>query len=331
MILHLDKNTPNKIINSYVENTSSFVNVKQEYIQLVNSSVNKNFPKELSPFVLQEFVFENDIQLASIQYKTYREIPIKHISIGRNSPSLPLIMGPCSVESTEQINQVAQFLTTNRLSCIRAGAFKPRTSPYSFQGLEKKGLDILQETAKTNQLITFSEAKNAEHINQVINQADVVQIGTKSMYDQALLKALGKTNKPVLLKRGFSSTLQEFIQAAEFILCGGNENVILCERGIRTFEPKTRFTLDLCSVAWIKEHINLPIVIDPSHALGKRYGIIDLSKAAVAMGADGLLIEVHPDPNSALSDADQQIDFKVAKALINEILPLVELNNKKLC
>ena len=133
-----------------------------------------------------------------------------------------------------------------------------------------------------------------------------------------------------MLKRGFNATLQEFIQAAEFILSGGNENVILCERGIRTFETKTRFALDFCSIAWIKEHINLPIIVDPSHALGERYGIINLSKAAIAIGVDGLLIEVHPSPDKALSDANQQIDFKMAKELIKSIQPLIKMNNKRL-
>jgi 3-deoxy-7-phosphoheptulonate synthase len=240
-------------------------------------------------------------------------------------------MGPCSVENENQINEIAEFLNSKKLNCIRGGAFKPRTSPYSFQGLEDEGLKILKNISRNNNLISFSEAKDATQIEELISNADVVQVGTKSMYDQGILKALSKSNKPVLLKRGFSSTLQEFVQAAEFILSGGNENVILCERGIRTFEDKTRFTLDLCSVAWIKKNINLPIVIDPSHALGDRYGIIDLSKAAVAMGVDGLLIEVHPNPDKALSDAQQQIDFKTAEKLIKQIQPLIELNNKRLC
>ena len=331
MILHLNKNTPQTIINSYVENIPSFVNYKSDYIQLVNSSSNKKAPKELKPFLLDEFIFNDDIQLASLNYKNYKEITVKHISIGRKATTFPLIMGPCSIETTQQINKVGNFLTSNKLTCIRAGAFKPRTSPYSFQGLENKGLNILKLAAKKHNLITFSEAKNVEHIQELIDHADVVQVGTKSMYDQSILKVLGKTNKPVLLKRGFSSSLQEFIQAAEFILSGGNENVILCERGIRTFETKTRFTLDLCSVAWIKKHINLPVVIDPSHALGDRYGIIDLSKAAVAMGVDGLLIEVHPNPDKALSDSQQQIDFKTAEKLIKQIQPLIKLNNKRLC
>ena len=218
----------------------------------------------------------------------------------------------------------------NNLKCIRAGAYKPRTSPYSFQGLENEGLKILKKISKKNNLITFSEAKDATNIQELISYADVVQVGTKSMYDQGILKALSKSNKPVLLKRGFSSTVQEFVQAAEFILSGGNENVILCERGIRTFEDKTRFTLDLCGVAWLKEHINLPIIIDPSHALGYSYGITDLSKAAVAMGIDGLLIEIHPDPSNALSDADQQLNLANASRLLDAISPLIALEKRKL-
>ena len=239
-------------------------------------------------------------------------------------------MGPCSVENENQINEIANFLTKNNLKCIRAGAYKPRTSPYSFQGLENEGLKILKKTSKKNNLITFSEAKDATHIQELISYADVVQVGTKSMYDQGVLKALSKSNKPVLLKRGFSASLQEFVQAAEFILSGGNENVILCERGIRTFEDKTRFTLDLCGVAWLKEHINLPIIIDPSHALGYSYGITDLSKAAIAMGIDGLLIEIHPDPSKALSDAEQQLNLANASILLDAISPLIALEKRKL-
>lgn len=330
MILHLDKEIPRSVINPFIENPTYFINEKIDFIQLVNSSTNKKTPIELRDFVLKKFDFNNDIQLASIDYHKHRNVKIKNFSVGKNSDSLPVIMGPCSVENTQQINQVAKFLKANGLSFIRAGAFKPRTSPYSFQGLEHEGLEILQSEAKKNNLITFSEAKHSEHIDHLIKHCDVVQIGTKSMYDQSILKALSKTKKPVLLKRGFNATLQEFIQAAEFILSGGNENVILCERGIRTFETKTRFALDFCSIAWIKEHINLPIIVDPSHALGERYGIINLSKAAIAIGADGLLIEVHPSPDKALSDANQQIDFKMAKELIKSIQPLIKMNNKRL-
>ena len=330
MILHLDNNTPEKILLDYTKSTNSFVNKKESFLQLVNSSNYKTVPENLAPFVIDKFIFNNDIQLASIDYKQHKSIKIKNINIGRKCVDFPIIMGPCSVENENQINEIANFLTKNNLKCIRAGAYKPRTSPYSFQGLENEGLKILKKTSKKNNLITFSEAKDATHIQELISYADVVQVGTKSMYDQGILKALSKSNKPVLLKRGFSASLQEFVQAAEFILSGGNENVILCERGIRTFEDKTRFNLDLCGVAWLKEHINLPIIIDPSHALGYSYGINDLSKAAIAMGIDGLLIEIHPDPSKALSDAEQQLNLANARILLDAISPLIALEKRKL-
>ena len=330
MILHLDNQIPEKILLDYTKSTNSFVNKKGNFLQLINSSNYKTFPEKLAPFVIDKFIFNNDIQLASIDYKQHKSIKIKNISIGRKSVDFPIIMGPCSVENENQINEIANFLTKNNLKCIRAGAYKPRTSPYSFQGLENEGLKILKKISKKNNLISFSEAKDATQIQELISYADVVQVGTKSMYDQGILKALSKSNKPVLLKRGFSASLQEFIQAAEFILSGGNENVILCERGIRTFEDKTRFTLDLCGVAWLKEHINLPIIIDPSHALGYSYGITDLSKAAIAMGIDGLLIEIHPDPSKALSDAEQQLNLASASRLLDAISPLIALEKRKL-
>lgn len=330
MILHLDNHIPEKILLDYTKSTNSFVNKKEKFLQLINSSNYKTVPENLTPFVIDKFIFNNDIQLASIDYKQHKSIKIKNINIGRKCVDFPIIMGPCSVENENQINEIANFLTKNNLKCIRAGAYKPRTSPYSFQGLENEGLKILKKTSKKNNLITFSEAKDATHIQELISYADVVQVGTKSMYDQGVLKALSKSNKPVLLKRGFSASLQEFVQAAEFILSGGNENVILCERGIRTFEDKTRFTLDLCGVAWLKEHINLPIIIDPSHALGYSYGITDLSKAAIAMGIDGLLIEIHPDPSKALSDAEQQLNLANASILLDAISPLIALEKRKL-
>jgi 3-deoxy-7-phosphoheptulonate synthase len=158
------------------------------------------------------------------------------------------------------------------------------------------------------QIIT--EVRDSTHVDEIIEYADIIQIGAKSMYDHGILRKCGKSNKPVLLKRGFGTTLQEFVQSAEFILSGGNANVMLCERGIRTFETKTRFTLDLCGVAWLKQNTNLPIILDPSHAIGYAYGVADLSRACVAMGIDGLLIESHPNPKVAKSDADQQLNFE---------------------
>jgi len=330
MILHLNKNTPKEIINDLQDSNTSFINKKLDHYQVINSSRNIIFSDDLAPYIIDHFVFDNDIQVASLTYQKNRTVNVNNLKIGRESGNFAVIIGPCSIESEEQINKTAALIKQLNLNSIRGGAFKPRTSPYSFQGMGSNGLNILNKIANKQQLTSFSEVKDTSHIKEVINLADVVQVGAKSMYDHGILNALGDSHKPVLLKRGFATTLQEFVQAAEFILCRGNENVILCERGIRTFENQTRFTLDLCGISWLKEHINLPIIIDPSHALGHRFGIKDLSKAAIAMGIDGLLIEVHPDPDNALSDPDQQLNFEQAKNLIKTIKPYLKIEKREL-
>ncbi len=210
------------------------------------------------------------------------------------------------------------------LSTLRGGCYKPRTSPYSFQGLELEGLKLLAKMREEYGLNVITEVRDATQIQDVIEYSDVIQVGAKAMYDQGILRACAKTQKPVLIKRGFGTTLQEFVQAAEFVLSGGNENVILCERGIRTFETGTRFTLDLCGVAWLQEKTNLPIVLDPSHAMGYAYGVPVLARACVAMGVDGLLIEAHPNPKVAKSDASQQLNHAEFKALLETLRPVAE-------
>jgi 3-deoxy-7-phosphoheptulonate synthase len=176
----------------------------------------------------------------------------------------------------------------------------------------------------------ITEVKDATHVDDVIEFADIIQIGAKAMYDHGILRACSKIQKPIVLKRGFGSTLQEFVQSAEFILSGGNMNVALCERGIRTYETKTRFTLDLCGVAYLKEHTNLPIILDPSHAMGYAYGVADLTRACVAMGIDGLLIETHPDPSVAKSDASQQLNFEQFSSLKNSLNKVAESVGRKM-
>lgn len=272
----------------------------------VCSSETKHPPKVWDSFIVQKWEFDTDIQLASKEFCAQK----KPLKINHELLSVPLIItGPCSVESEEQIREIAEMHKKLGLTCLRAGAFKPRTSPYSFQGLGLEGLKILRSVCDEYNLKLFSETKDATNIEYLLEFADVIQVGTKAMYDSGILSALGNSDKTVLLKRGFSSTLQEFVQMAEFVLCRGNENVWLCERGIRTFENKTRFTLDLTGVCWLQEYCNLPVLVDPSHALGARFGIEKLSKAAIAMGVDGLLIEVHPYPEKALSDAKQQLSI----------------------
>ncbi|MEQ9305977.1 MAG: 3-deoxy-7-phosphoheptulonate synthase, partial [Marinoscillum sp.] len=226
--------------------------------------------------------------------------------------------------------EVANLLNRLGIQTLRAGCFKPRTSPYTFQGLGEEGLNMLVRVRETFGLKIITEVKDSTHADLVIAHTDIVQIGAKAMYDHGILRKCGQANKPILLKRGFGSTLQEFVQAAEFILSLGNPEVILCERGIRTFENKTRFTLDLTGVAYLKEHTNLPVVVDPSHAMGYSYGVPDLTRAAVAMGVDGLLIETHPTPKSAKSDAAQQLNLKEFEEMYHTLQPVAKAIGRKL-
>lgn len=298
---------------------------------LVLSSKITSVPTALAPYVDQSFVMSSDIQLASKDYQPYkRNIKIRQDVLGGNTNHTMMMAGPCSIESWEQISQTAELLKSLNIKTLRAGCFKPRTSPYTFQGMGEEGLKMLVKVRETYDLNIITEVKDSSHVDLVIDHADIVQIGTKAMYDQSILRKCGKSTKPVLLKRGFGTTLQEFVQAAEFILSGGNPNVMLCERGIRTFENKTRFTLDLTGVAYLKEFTNLPVVVDPSHAMGYRYGIPDLTRAAVAMGIDGLLIETHPTPELAKSDAAQQLNFDEFTKMFHSLKPVAEAVGQKL-
>ena len=220
---------------------------------------------------------------------------------------LGIMAGPCSVESEEQIVEVAKAVKASGANFLRGGAFKPRTSPYSFQGLELQGLELLKIAKQETGLPIVTELMSAEYLDRFVEDVDVIQIGARNMQNFDLLKEVGKTKTPVLLKRGMSSTIEEWLMSAEYIMAGGNENVILCERGIRTFETATRNTLDLSAVPVIKEKSHLPIIIDPSHATGKRDLVEPLAKAAIAVGADGLMIEVHNNPAKALCDGKQSI------------------------
>ena len=283
---------------------------------LVTSSKVKAASDELKGLADGIFVTDTDIQLASKQYSaTKREIKIGDFSIGGSTHNSVVITGPCSVESEEQIEQAAQLCVELGVKVLRAGAFKPRTSPYTFQGLGLEGLKLLDKMRSKYGLKIITEVRDSTHVDEVIEYADIIQIGAKSMYDHGILRKCGNSKKPILLKRGFGTTLQEFVQSAEFILSGGNPNVILCERGIRTFETKTRFTLDLCGAAWLKEYTNLPIILDPSHAIGYAYGVPDLARSCMALGIDGLLIESHPNPKVAKSDAEQQLNFEEFRGL----------------
>jgi 3-deoxy-7-phosphoheptulonate synthase len=230
-----------------------------------------------------------------------------------------VIAGPCSIESREQLLDIAQEVKSAGAKILRGGAFKPRTSPYSFQGLGEEGLMYMKEVAEVTGLLTVSEVMDSSDIEMVASYVNILQIGSRNMDNFALLKKVGKSRHPVLLKRGYMSTIEEFLMAAEYLLKEGNRNIILCERGIRTFEKFTRNTLDLSAVPIIKKMSDLPIIVDPSHGTGRADIIIPMSKAALACGADGLIVEVHPNPKKALSDGAQTLDYGQFRTLMDEI------------
>ena len=230
-----------------------------------------------------------------------------------------IIMGPCAVESMEQLDAIAKFLKENGIKFFRAGAFKPRTSVYDFHGLGIKGLTMLQEIKKKYGLKIVTEITSTEYLHEMLEVADIIQVGARNMQNFELLKILGSISKPILLKRGFGNTLEEFFCAAEYILKGGNQNLILCERGVRTFDPATRNILDLGAVAIIKSHYQIPIITDPSHAMGHSELVLPLSLASFSVQADGIIVEVHNDPKLALSDGEQALTLEQAKVLIEEL------------
>ena len=241
-----------------------------------------------------------------------------------------VIAGPCAVETRQQVLETAHFLKEEGIKFLRGGAYKPRTSPYSFQGLKEEGLEILKEASQESGLRIVTEVMDTREVELVSKYADVLQIGTRNMQNFSLLKEVGKTDKPVLLKRGQSATYRELLMAAEYIISEGNNQVILCERGIRTFTDETRNTLDISAIPIVKRYSHLPIIVDPSHASGDWRYIIPLSKAAVAAGADGLIVEVHPDPRNALSDGNQSLNFEQFRELMRQVRKLVQVEEKVL-
>lgn len=249
------------------------------------------------------------------------EIDIDGVVIGGRE--VQVIAGPCSVESRDQILDIAEIVKQGGAKILRGGAFKPRTSPYSFQGLEKEGLKLLAEARERTGLKVITEVMDGHNVELVAEYADILQVGARNMQNFALLKSLGKVEKPILLKRGMMSTVQEFLMSAEYILSEGNYRLILCERGIRTFETATRSTLDLNSVPVIKEMSHLPLIVDPSHGTGRWDLVLPMAKASIAAGADGLMIEVHPHPEQAFSDGFQSLLPKRYFTLMTEIKPLV--------
>ncbi|MCM8772834.1 MAG: 3-deoxy-7-phosphoheptulonate synthase [Candidatus Omnitrophica bacterium] len=242
-----------------------------------------------------------------------------------------VMAGPCSVENKTQLYETAKFIKDKGAKILRGAVFKPRTSPYSFLGLGPEGLKIVKEVKEELKIPVITEVLSPEEVEPVAEVSDILQIGTRNMFNYRLLQRVGKIEKPVLLKRNFSAKLSEFLNCAEYILKEGNSKVILCERGIRTFDSEfTRNTLDLSAIPVLKKETHLPVIVDPSHGTGRRDLVIPMSKAAIAAGADGLLIEVHPKPEEALSDGFQSLTLDMFEILMKEIIPLAKLMGKKI-
>ncbi len=257
--------------------------------------------------------------LFSKKNKSKTVIEVKRAVFGKG---FEIIAGPCVIESKEQLIQTAEFLKAKGIKAMRGGAFKPRTSPYSFQGLGKEALEWFKEIGDKYEIATVCEVMDPRKVELCSKFIDVLQVGTRNAQNFDLLKEVGKVRNPVLLKRGFGNTIKEWLSAAEYIMKEGNENVILCERGIRTFEDSTRFTLDISAVPVVRQLSHLPIIVDPSHAAGKRDFVIPLARAGYAVGADGLMVEIHPSPDKALSDSHQQLSFEEFDNLLNELKDL---------
>ncbi|WP_448588792.1 3-deoxy-7-phosphoheptulonate synthase [Thermodesulfobium sp.] len=286
-------------------------------------------PLEVLPGVSEVIPVRKPYKRASREFHPLDTvIDMKDLKIG--SRQLVIMAGPCAVESRELSFEVAKAIKNLGASILRGGAFKPRSSPYSFQGLGEEGLKYLREAADEYKLKVVTEVMDTRDVELVASYADILQIGTRNMQNFPLLREVGSCSKPVLLKRGLSSSIEEWLLAAEYILAEGNENVILCERGIRTFEKYTRNTLDLSAVPLIKQLSHLPIVVDPSHATGKRSLVAPMARAAIASGADGLMIEVHPRPEEALSDGPQSLNLTEFEILMKEIRPIAEVLNRTL-
>lgn len=284
---------------------------------------------ESLPGVDQVIPVSKPYQLASREFHPEDTIvEVDGVTIGGRE--IVVMAGPCAVESEEQLLVTAQAVKEAGATILRGGAFKPRTSPYEFRGLGERGLRILAQVGKETQMPIVTEVMAPHDVDLVAQYANILQIGSRNMQNFVLLDEVGRTRKPVLLKRGLSANIQEWLLAAEYVLVQGNEQVILCERGIRTFENYARNTMDINAIPIIEKVSHLPVIADPSHATGKWYLVSPLALAAVAAGADGLLIEVHPNPDMALADGPQSLTFDNFRLLMSQLLPIAEARNRKL-
>jgi len=270
----------------------------------------------------------NDTKVKKQDPEHSTHISVKDITIGEGY--FTIIAGPCAIENLESAVAEAIALEKAGAKVFRCSLFKPRTSPYAFQGFGMTGIEILRAIRKETNLLLETEILSPSHLNELAGEVDILRIGSRNMDNYELLKEVGRMNKPIILKRNMSATLEEFLLAAEYILSVGNEKVILCERGIRTFETYTRNTLDILAIPSLKELTHLPVIVDPSHSTGKRSLVPSASKAALAAGADGLIIEVHPSPDTAYSDGQQSLDLNTFENLMKDLNELAKVLNKKI-
>lgn len=318
MIITLDKGIDsgrikeiNRDLSGFLEDGLNALNFLGQHLFFIPSNPDEKQVEEVRklPGVSEVFFPPLDYQLCSREWRSERtSFDIKGIPVGNGN--FQMIAGPCAVESREQISEVAKEIASLGIKFIRGGAYKPRTSPYSFQGLETEGLKILREVADEYDLRVVTEVVDRSVLDDVIMYADVLQIGARNMQNFFLLKELGRIDKPIFLKRGMSARIHEWLGAAEYIISSGNPKIILCERGIRTFDTSLRNTLDIAAIPLIKELSHLPIFADPSHGTGSRQFIKPMAKAALAAGADGIMVETHPTPSEALSDGQQSLNFR---------------------
>jgi 3-deoxy-7-phosphoheptulonate synthase len=321
-------------VTKRIENAGLKAHISQGVEHTVIGVLGEVFPElrdslELLPGVEQVIPVTKPYKLASREFHPQDTIVELHgVAIG--GKEIVVMAGPCAIESEDQLLATAQAVKASGATVLRGGAFKPRTSPYQFRGLGESGLRILAQVGEETQMPIITEVMAPNDVDLVAKYVDILQIGARNMQNLILLDEVGKTKKPVLLKRGLSSNIQEWLLAAEYILAQGNEQVILCERGIRTFETYTRNTMDLSAIPIIEKVSHLPIIADPSHATGKWYLVPPLALAAIAAGADGLLIEVHPNPDMALADGPQSLTFDNFRLLMSQLLPIAEARNRKL-
>lgn len=337
MIIQMDLNAPEEKVTELVEKIKA-KGLSTNYVVGDNHSVigvlGDTSKVDISEIEAQEHV--NKVIRVQEPYKKANRafhpkdtvIEVNGIKIGGGN--VVVMSGPCSVESRDQIISVAKDVKDAGAQILRGGAYKPRTSPYAFQGLELEGLELLKEARKETGMPIVTEIMSPDLVDKFAEEVDIIQVGARNMQNFDLLKKLGKIDKPILLKRGMSATIEELLMSAEYIMAGGNHKVILCERGIRTFETYTRNTLDISAVPVLKKLTHLPIIIDPSHATGKYWLVDPLAKGALAVGADGLMIEVHNDPANALCDGPQSLKPKKFKKLMDELRTLAQALNIEL-